>query len=396
MSRQDHRNFARIGWIGALAATLLASSAGGIGRTATPVPAPPGTIIVAKPGDLGPVLAPIQEKYKLPGMIAAILEGEHITAIGAVGVRKIGAPDPMTPHDVIHIGSCTKAMTATMIARLVEEKKLGWDTPLAQALPRLAPFMNADAAKITVAQLLNHTAGLSGNVAWADYDRTHKPLPEQRFNLAKDVLSKPPATPPGQTYLYSNAGYVVLGLIVEQIRAVPWETLIRDELFVPLGMRSAGLGAPGTPGMIDQPWGHTGSPPNLKPVHFDNPPCLGPAGCVHCTIEDWARFVSLHMQGLQGQAHLISAETFAALHTPAPGQGYAGGWFGSNPGWADGIAYNHAGSNTSWYCTVWMAPKKNFAVLVVTNSGQGDAGKACDDANTALVDYHLKPKAAGK
>jgi hypothetical protein len=113
-------------------------------------------------------------------------------------------------------------------------------------------------------------------------------------------------------------------------------------------------------------------------------------------MEDWARFVSLHMQGLRGQAQLLSAETFAALHTPAKGQSYAGGWFGAQPGWAGGTAYNHAGSNTSWYCLVWMAPKKNLAVLVATNTGQTDAGKACDDACTALEDYHFKPKAPGK
>ena len=68
---------------------------------------------------------------RLPGMVGAVVRGEEVTAIGAVGIRKIGSPEPIRVDDVVHLGSCTKAMTATMIGTLVDEGKLGWETTLA-------------------------------------------------------------------------------------------------------------------------------------------------------------------------------------------------------------------------------------------------------------------------
>src|SRR5215210_395320 len=77
---------------------------------------------------LDALLEPIREKHKLPGIVAAILESDNVIAIGAAGVRKLGSPEPITVDDKMHMGSCTKAMTATVLARLVERKQLAWDS----------------------------------------------------------------------------------------------------------------------------------------------------------------------------------------------------------------------------------------------------------------------------
>jgi CubicO group peptidase (beta-lactamase class C family) len=188
---------------------------------AAPAPQPPATILADKPQDLASMLDPIRAKYKLPGMVAAVLQGERITAIGACGVRKIGDPALFTAQDIVHLGSCTKAMTATLIARLVDQEKLSWDMPMSEALPALASTMNPEAAKITVAQLLNHTSGLPAN-AWYGLYNSENRLPELRLAIPREALSKKPVTPPGRKSEYSNLGYIILGAILEQKRGKPW------------------------------------------------------------------------------------------------------------------------------------------------------------------------------
>jgi CubicO group peptidase (beta-lactamase class C family) len=109
---------------------------------------------------------------------------------------------------------------------------------------------------------------------------------------------------PGTKYLYSNLGYVIAGAIAEKAADASWEELITRALFEPLGMESAGFGGAGTPGQIDEPWGHTadGRPVTENGPEADNPPVMGPAGRVQCTIADWAKFVADQLRGARQES----------------------------------------------------------------------------------------------
>jgi D-alanyl-D-alanine carboxypeptidase len=94
---------------------------------------------------------------------------------------------------------------------------------------------------------------------------------------------------------------------------------------------------------------------------------------------------------------MLSPEAFARLHRPPAGGDYALGWMISERPCAGGTALVHAGSNTMWYCVVWIAPKRNFAVLAVTNIASEEAARGCDEACSALIRHYLKvPAAAAK
>src|SRR5215217_7333846 len=96
------------------------------------------------PQDVSPLLTPIIEKFKIPGMVAAVVTANDGTVmLGAAGVRRAGFPETITPADRFHLGSCTKAMTATLCAILVEDGKLTWDATPASVWPDLRPAMNA-------------------------------------------------------------------------------------------------------------------------------------------------------------------------------------------------------------------------------------------------------------
>ena len=112
------------------------------------------------------MLAPIRDEHHLPGLIGAILSGDRLAGIGAVGIRKIGSPEPMRVTDQIHIGSCTKAMTATLIGMLVDEGKLTWGSTIGEVFTDVAPQLHGDFRKVTLHNLLTHRAGLPPNVSW--------------------------------------------------------------------------------------------------------------------------------------------------------------------------------------------------------------------------------------
>jgi CubicO group peptidase (beta-lactamase class C family) len=346
---------------------------------------------------LNSLLDPIRQKYDLPALAGAIVTSKGLVASGAVGDRKYGTDTPVTIDDQFHLGSDTKAMTATMLATLVEEGVISWDTTLEQVFPGMASTMNPAYKRVTLEQLLAHRAGFSDD-SWPhgktfdDMQRLSGTPREQREAYVAMVLSEPPVNAPGSTFLYSNRSYAVAGAMAERVANDSWESLMQKRIFTPLGMQSCGFGAMGTPGQtdpnkIDEPWQHK----LVLTLHqaiepgplADNPPVIGPAGTVHCSVVDWGKFITAHLRGEQGRSGILKPETFKRLHTPSFGGEYASGWIVVDRPWAGGRALNHAGSNTQNYAVVWMAPAKDFAVLVMTN--QGDTFNACDAAASALI-----------
>jgi len=279
-------------------------------------------------------------------------------------------------------------MTALLIGQLIEKGKITFGSTMAQVFPDLAAQMNAAMAKVTVQELLCHTGGLPNNIDWWSIDRSGKSLSDQRRAVVQAILCAPPLSDPGTTFSYSNAGYVVLGAILDRKTGRPWEELIRTNLFEPLQMSTAGFGPPGIPGKVDQPWGHVLQNGVRIPLQADNAPVMDSCGRVHCSISDWAKFVSLFLpKGLERRP-VISAAILRQLLTPAAGNDYAGGWIVADRPWAGGTAYTHSGSNGMWFCTVWIAPRKNFATLVAINYGGEDAFGTCDEATGALIQFH--------
>src|SRR5207248_3569540 len=91
----------------------------------------------------------------------------------------------------------------------------------------------------------------------------------------------------------------------------------------------------------------------------DNPPSLGPAGTVHCSLVDWEKFLVVHLKGARSEPTIVSQSSIDTLHSPPPGGDYALGWIVADRSWGNGTVFTHSGSNTMWYATVWIAPKTN-------------------------------------
>jgi CubicO group peptidase (beta-lactamase class C family) len=275
---------------------------------------------------------------------------------------------------------------------LVEDGLLNWSATIRDVFPELASRLHPDFQTVTLTQLLTHRAGLPHDTSW--WRLPGLTTTDQRRAALLSLLSKPPLTKPGTVYAYSNAGYVMAGLMAEQVTGQSWEELIQQRLFDPLGMKSAGFGPPGQSNRdrIDQPWGHREIHGRFEPVWQDNAPCMGPAGTVHCSVADWGKFAALHMSGAEGKGRLLKPATFRTLHTPPPGCDYAGGWFVAERSWAGGRTLSHNGSNTYWYASIWIIPALDLATLVVTNEAGSTAETACEDATRELIKYTADPR----
>jgi CubicO group peptidase (beta-lactamase class C family) len=330
-------------------------------------------------------LSEIVADEKAPGMIAAIISSDGVTAIGSAGVRKAGSDVAITSNDLVHLGSCTKAMTSTMLATLVAEGKLNWDMKLIEAIPELKKSIHPDYHNITLWHLLTHRAGVPPNPA--DWDAHNQlEIKERRLAILKDNLSSPPAIQPGE-FNYSNFGYMVAACMAEKITGLSWESLMKQRLFDPLGMVTAGFGEPDTGRSLDQPWGHFKSGGKWEPSRSYDAEAIGPAGEIHCSIKDWAKFISLQLTGRNS----FQDYTYLEKLTEPVGF-YAGGWgIIEDLEWAKGRVLTHNGSNGIWYATVLVAPKIDRAYVVVTNSCDfSGTSDICSNMINKLIKLDLK------
>ena len=354
------------------------------------------TAVRADPPSLQPFLARTLEAARarghVPGMAAWLQVGDSV-AEAAVGVRAVGHPEAATVRDRWHLGSDTKAFTATLIARLAEKGVLGFGDTLAASFPSFAREMDPAYRDVTIAQLLSHTAGLppltngADIPAFLDVIRDAHGVVAQRAAVARKYLTMPPASRAGD-FAYSNLGYIIVGAIAEARTGKPWEVLLREEVFAPLGITHAGFGAPGTPGKVDQPRGHLtrdGGLVALDPAdpQSDNPPALGPAGTLSMTLDDWARFARDQLDGARGHGKLLRPETYRRLQTPVTGN-YALGW-GAKLG-PDGspVVLAHTGSNGYWLADIRILPAEGVIELIAMNAADKGAQQALEEIQAAL------------
>lgn len=350
---------------------------------------------------LSDLLEDLRTKHGLIALAGVVLQHGRIVEIAAVGHRKKDDPTPVTADDRWHLGSNAKAMTATMIARLVERGVLDWGAPMTELLSEHADMIHPGYRDVTFDHLLTHRAGLPANFPL--FSRFSRPpiddeLPKKRLKAVLKVLAKEPVSQPGTAHLYSNVGYTLAGVIAEQTTGSSWERLMQQEVFAPLEMTSADFGAPGVSERLDQPWGHQVIVGSFKRAAApgpwaDNDATIGPAGTIHMSLSDWARFVDEHLHGEFGESSLLGTLTFERLHRPTL-ESYAYGWVvqpSSDLAGGDPMLW-HNGSNTMWYSLAMLWPDHDTAFLFASNDGAlKPADRAMKEAAGQLAECYLDP-----
>lgn len=340
-------------------------------------------------GNLGAVLAQIKTAYNVPAVGAMMLVGDSVLEVDVAGERVYGTTTRVTADDLWHLGSITKAMTATLAGKLVEEGVISWETTVEDVWGDDLSIRD-EYKSVRLEELFYHTSGMIHDItripSWSG-DRENIPdLPALRRQWAEELMNMEPEVVRG-TFLYSNGGYIVAGSMLETVTGKQWETLLTEFVFDPLGMSESGFGAPGVGGNQEQPYGHYPDGNiwiGVEPGPFaDNPPPLGPAGTVHSSLRGFAPYLQAHLRGAQGQDGLLRSSTFETLHTSTSGINYAMGW---QTGSSDGnriLAHN--GSNTIWFAEIRIEPDRDFAIMVTTNAGNEGGQRAVIRLMQAMV-----------
>lgn len=307
----------------------------------------------------------LRRRLEVPGLGAG-WDGLEGHGVAGAGWRMLGCPYAVGPDDSWHWGSITKAVTATLLACAVEAGELAWDEPMLARLG-LSADDYSDWQDVTLLHLLSHRSGfprLDNDSEMGSFPCEDKDPRAARLALTALTLARPPEAAPGDSFIYSNRNYVAAAAMLEVATGKPWEVLVTERVFVPLGMVGAGFGAPGTPGKFDEPIGHAWwpgergvpHPPGVQPC--DNPAVAGPAARLHAPLSDMMAFLAAH----RDQAPLLRAETWDRLHTPPFGGNYALGWVVC----ADGSLW-HDGSNNLWTAQVLVRGETTRALA--TNWG---------------------------
>jgi len=329
-------------------------------------------------------LAALRAGCGAPAFAAAAANRDGRAVAFVDGVRAIGRPEQATTSDKWHLGSITKSMTATLVARAVEAGHVSWNDTVGGVLGAAIPEMRAEYRDANFRHLLSHQSGLPANIEMGQllgFPRESADARTDRIAYARLGLQQAPVGAKGAHFEYSNTGYVIAGAMLEAKLGAPWETLIRDHVFTPLAMSNTGQGAPGTPGLYDQPVGHALGPTTVTNgqataslVPFppggpitDNPAALGPAGRVHATFEDVFKYLNAHCART---SPFLRRESWETLHTAPFGGPYAMGWSER-----EGMLW-HNGSNTLFYAEVMFDRNRGIVAAAATNDGRvGDVGQ---------------------
>src|SRR5438876_247665 len=305
-----------------------------------------------------------------PGAAVAVVSGDRIVYVKGLGLSNAETGTPVEPEMLFRTGSVGKLFTAALLTSLAEEGKIKLDEPIGKYVRGLSPKLS----QITSHQLLSGTAGLIDG----------EPLygPQDESALAKTVRSWNDDIfflEPGKLYSYSNLGFIIAGLVTEEIGSKSYADLMNERIFAPLGMKSTTF-RPTMAMTRSLSQGHD-SDSNSKPVvhrPFVESTASWPAGFMFSNVYDLARFAIAFMNGgkIDGR-QVLSPGVIAMMSTPHAEI------LGENPsGWPRNGKYGygliihnfrgvrmvwHSGSIAGFGAMFVMAPPQRFAVIILCN-----------------------------
>ena len=210
------------------AAVALALGASRAAAQAPPTPAADSQRIALQAAQLDSLASTAQ----VSGVVL-LAQGPTPVLQRTYGLADRAAKRPNTIDTRFNLGSISKVFTATAIRQLAEQGKLGLDDPLVRHLP---DYPNADVARrVTIRQLLEHRSGIGGNIFDAPPGRTRADLRRNR-DFLQLFAAQPLQFEPGTGQRYSNAGYVVLGAVIERVSGASYYDYVREHIFRPAGM----------------------------------------------------------------------------------------------------------------------------------------------------------------
>lgn len=331
------------------------------------------------PSDYDPLVDAVVAQYHLPGIAVGVIDGGRVVYTRTVGNLESGKP--INTDTLFKIASNSKSMTVTLLARLVEEGKLHWDDPVTKYLPSFRMHDPWVTANMQVGDLLVHHSGLPEG--GGDLMLWPEPNDFTPQDVVRGLRYLKPAYSFRAGYGYDNTLYIVAGLVAAAAGGAPYPTLMRREVFQPLGMTRCQIGTWNRDDV-----GNVARPHIWSDGHYVEVPASGPivhaatmdaAGGVRCSLNDMLTWALNWLAPTPKQLAWLSPEQRQREwtgYTPMPISARRHAWDGTlfysyGYGWriadVDGqMTVSHTGTLSGMYSAVTLLPfrKSGFVFLI--------------------------------
>ncbi|MCW5775028.1 MAG: serine hydrolase [Phycisphaeraceae bacterium] len=315
-----------------------------------------------------------------PGMALAVVADGRVVLLRGFGQADVEAGLPVSPDTRFAVGSTTKAMTATLVAMLADDGKLGFDDLVSERVPGFR-FSNEDLnARATIRDLLSHRSGLAAmEPLWYGLSVTSD-------EILRAVSRAEPLHPLGAKFVYNNIGYLAAGEAAAHAAGMTWNALISQRLFAPLGMTTANTTAAEAQSDPEMAKGYTWDSRKGELVRqpMRSVDAVAPAGSVNASVRDMSRWVLFQLgRGAIDGKRLLSeerhAETWREHSMMQPGIGYGLGWMLRT--WDGENVVEHAGGIDGFTAQVAMIPARNAGYVLLVNQ----FGSALQESSRQVV-----------
>ena len=251
-------------------------------------------------------------KWQVPGAaVAVIYKGEVVLSQG-YGLRDVAKNLPVTPETLFAIGSCTKAFTSFDIALLVEEGKLGWDTPIREYLPDFRMYDPVATEQMTARDITSHRSGLPRHdFLWygSSFDREE---------LYRRLQYLKPNKPFRSGYEYQNLMFMLAGYLVGKVTGTSWEAFTQQRILDRLGMSDTNFSVSVSETAANAALPYEFKDESVQAIPFRNIDNVAPAGSINSNLVDMVKWLALHMQGDESFLPGAALKQMHAPHTPIP------------------------------------------------------------------------------
>jgi CubicO group peptidase (beta-lactamase class C family) len=361
-----------------------------------------GSLQAAPPADLDAYAKRVLDTFQTPGMAIAIVERGQPAVVRTYGVRKMDTTDKVDERTLFPIGSTTKAFTGAVLATLVDEGKLTWESKVSDVLPGFKLYDPYATSEMTVRDLLVHRSGLG---LGAGDLMVFPPTDLSSAEIVRRLRYIKPASSFRSTFAYNNLMYVVAGEVIQAVDGAPWDQAIRRRILDPLQMKATSTSSV-LPANANRAWPHARITSDMRgdgpvvplpaPSSLDN---AAPAGALNTSISDIVHWLEVQLgRGFDPQTNkrIYSEAQAEVMWSPqtvvpvpknpkpielaqTPYRAYALGW--RVDAYRGEHFLSHGGGVPGSVTLFVIVPGRDVAFAVVTNSEEA--------YGLAAIEYHL-------
>jgi CubicO group peptidase (beta-lactamase class C family) len=330
-------------------------------------------------------LLALAHKYRQFNGSALVAENGKVVYKGAYGLANMEWDIPNTPDTKFRLGSITKQFTATVIMQLVEQGKIKLDAKLSDYLP---DYRKDTGSKVTIHHLLTHTSGIPSYTSQPGFFENVSRNPYKVDEFVKKYASGDLEFEPGSKYTYNNSGYFLLGAIIERVTGKPYEQVLKENIFDPLGMKNTGYDHHNTI-LSKRASGYSTTPGSYANAAYLDMSIPYAAGSLYSTVED----LYLWDQALYTDK-VLSAQSKALMYKPFLDD-YAYGWVVTNASFKQNDQpvqmITHDGGINGFTTTIVRFPKEKNLIVMLDNTGSGYLNKLSDSIAKIVYNQPYEP-----